>query len=392
MSEATSANERYSIQAPSPRRDDRTRVLKHGETFAVFDHFGDIEQAGAGEEGLYHEGTRHLSRFRVLIQGRRPLLLSSTVRDDNCLLTVDLTNPDFKEGADLQLPKDTIHLFRSSFLFDGCCYSRFHLRNYALRDVALSWLVLFQADFADIFEVRGMSRARRGELLEPTIEAHSVCLRYRGLDRRVRETRIEFDRQPTKLLADQARFDVTLPPQGELEFDLTIRCGQGCSTPRYGFAEAFSRGADELQRSRAQDAHIYTSNEQFNDWLNRSVADLHMMVTQTPHGPYPYAGVPWFSTAFGRDGIITALEYLWIAPQMARGVLQFLAATQAKEVNPAIDAQPGKILHETRLGEMAELREIPFGKYYGSADATPLFVVLAHAYYARTADLQFIAS
>jgi glycogen debranching enzyme len=156
------------------------------------------------------------------------------------------------------------------------------------------------------------------------------------------------------------------------------------------FQTAVESAAGALRATRAESCEIVTSNQQFNEWLERSAADLAMMITATPDGVYPDAGVPWFSTPFGRDGLITALECLWTTPSLAHGVLSFLAATQATVAEPERDAQPGKILHEMRSGEMAALGEIPFGRYYGSHDATPLFVVLAAEYYERTGDLAFI--
>jgi glycogen debranching enzyme len=156
------------------------------------------------------------------------------------------------------------------------------------------------------------------------------------------------------------------------------------------FDDARAEAQSDLERYSAWSCHVRTSNGQINAWVNRALSDLHMMTTELPSGPYPYAGVPWFNTPFGRDGIITALESLWLRPELARGVLAYLAATQATETIPEQDAEPGKILHETRNGEMAALKEMPFGRYYGSVDATPLFVLLAGAYFERTGDREFI--
>lgn len=213
-------------------------------------------------------------------------------------------------------------------------------------------------------------------------------------------------RPSTQLVESQAHYQVRLEPGANATYCFAIRCdldsapeGLPLGSTRIGgvgpilaYEQAAEKAVAALRSAKADEPEIFTSNEQFNDWLNRSIADLYMMRTDTIYGPYPYAGVPWFSTAFGRDGIITALECLWFNPSIARGVLSYLAATQAETESAEQDAQPGKILHETRGGEMATLGEVPFGRYYGSIDATPLFIVLAGAYYERTGDLVFIQS
>jgi glycogen debranching enzyme len=381
-------NDRYYILATSSRADDRALVLKHGDTFGVFDRYADVVPFGLGEQGLYHDGTRHLSRFELRVDQRRPLLLSSTVKQDNELLTVDLTNPDILTEDVVRIPRDTLHFFRSRFLWNSVCRERWRISNHGLAPGDFTVDLLFDADFADIFEVRGVTRTRRGLMLPVALDDRAALLSYRGLDEVVRTTWIVFSEPPAALTRFGARFDLHLDPQSEFEISLAIGCGSRADPLAYD--EAFRESMDALAAARRLHCDVSGSNHQFNDWIHRSSADLHMMITDLPEGPYPYAGVPWFSTPFGRDGIITALEMLWLYPEIAKGVLRYLAAHQATELDPDSDAEPGKILHETRGGEMATLGEIPFSHYYGSVDATPLFVLLAGAYYRRTDDRDLV--
>ncbi len=400
VEEVIPVREHFYILSTSARIDDRTRVLKHGDTFAVFDRFGDIEGYGTGELGIYHRDLRFVSRLGMKLAGERPLLLSSSIKDDNALLAVDATNPDIKRDGALEIPRGTVHIFRSIRLWNQTSYERVRIRNYGLEAVRLRLSIEIGADFADIFEVRGVRRARRGRQLPAQVQAGAIIYAYEGLDRRLRRTRIAFDRAPDALTDREARYEVTLAAGAEEEYQYEIACeterpgGRVAPSPRasLGYEEAARQAAAALRAARADTADIFTSNEQFNDWLNRSLADLSMMRTDTAHGAYPYAGVPWFCTAFGRDGIITALACLSFNTVLARGVLAYLAATQAEAANADQDAEPGKVLHETRDGEMAVIGEVPFHRYYGSVDSTPLFVVLAGAYYERTGDLAFLRS
>jgi glycogen debranching enzyme len=381
----------YHIAAPDALADDRTMVLKDGDTFAVFDHYGDIKTSDFGEQGLYHAGTRFLNRLELQLANHRPLLLSSAVHRDNDLLTVDLMNPDILRDGHVVTPRNLLHIFRSTFLWQGRCYTRLLVRNYASTPLDVALTLKFGSDFADIFEVRGSKRPRRGRLLPRLVKENSVVLSYEGLDGVIRRTTLESLSPPCTLSPSDLHFNARLQPKEGKTFFFTITCQHTAPLRSLQtFDQAYHEMATSLQQAKREDCVVSSSNEQFNDWLNRARADLHMMVSDTPDGPYPYAGVPWFSTPFGRDGIITALAYLWVNPEIARGVLAFLATTQATEVIPSQDAEPGKILHETRQGEMAALGEIPFQRYYGSVDATPLFVVLASAYYERTGDRALI--
>lgn len=379
------------IVASSSLTDDHIEVLNQGDTFGLFDRYGDIHSLRTGSHGLYHEGTRFLSRFELTLNGERPLLLSSTIKENNVLLNIDLTNPDLRDEGQVEIPRGALHLSRARFLWQGLCLERLRVHNYSLLPVPVQLSISVDADFADLFEVRGEVRNRRGRRLVAVTSKDGISLGYEGLDRVDRRVTLRCVPAPSAVDADGIRFDTLLPAGEVAQWDLTISCEAGTRIRSdLSYEHALTEVEQDLHSASTNDCLIVTSNEQFNVWLNRSLADLHTMVSDTPDGPYPYAGVPWFSTPFGRDGLITAFEFLWVNPTIARGVLAYLAATQAREVVPEQDAEVGKILHETRKGEMAALNEIPYGRYYGSIDATPLFIMLAGAYYERTGDQAFI--
>jgi glycogen debranching enzyme len=391
MADIAGVDEQFAIIADTDRASAPPRVLKQGDTFGVFDQHGDVIAADAGEQGLYHAGTRFVSRYDLLVAERRPLLLSSTITEDNTILAVNLTNPDLVKGTKVIVPRGALHMFRARLLWDGHCLERIRVSNHAGHPIHLPIGLHIDADFADVFEVRGTRRARRGRRLDDLSTRQGAVMRYEGLDHVERRTRVEWSRLPDRVEGRFVVFDVSLDQHASMEIEVSITCEIGSEirvAPRYDAALAALKQSVTVRDGR--EPVVVSSNETFNRWMRRSVADLRMMITDTPSGPYPYAGIPWFSTPFGRDGIITAMEMLWASPETARGVLTFLADTQATAMSDSQDAQPGRILHEMRSGEMAALHEIPFGRYYGSADATPLFVMLAHAYYERSTDRAFI--
>ena len=384
-------NDQCHIVASSSLTHDDIQVLNQGDTFALFDRYGDIHSHRTGSHGLYHEGTRFLSRFELSLNGQRPLLLSSTLDEKNIVLNVDLTNPDIIHGGQVEISRGALHLSRARFLWQGRWFERLRVHNYSLVSLPVRLSFSVDADFADLFEVRGKVRNRRGRRLETVTSKDGVSLGYEGLDCVDRWVTLHFAPAPTAVHSREIRFDALLPAGKIIQWELVISCEfDRHETAHFSYEHALIEVDQVFQSARADDCQIVTSNEQFNVWMDRSLADLHMMVSDTPNGPYPYAGVPWFNTPFGRDGLITAFEFLWVNPGIARGVLAYLAATQAQETLSEQDAESGKILHEARKGEMAALKEVPYGRYYGSIDATPLFIMLAGAYYERTGDIAFI--
>ena len=383
---------RFSIETNVSFQERRVRTLKHGHTFGVFDRHGDITFGPGSSEGLYHHDTRYLSRLELSLNSSPLLLLSSNVQEDNAVLTVDLANPRLLLPEGAVLHGELIHVNRLKYIWESACYERLLVHNFDTRTHSIVLGIRFAADFADLFEVRGEQRARRGQGSATRGSDTLVALHYKGLDGIGRTTTLAFEPTPSYLDSTAARFELRLAPGQGMRVVLRIACDQRAPDDAIGrrFYSSLRSARRALRRSSGRAASLDSSNSLFNEMARRSVSDLYMLLTDTDYGPYPFAGIPWFSTPFGRDGLLTALFTLWIDPAIARGVLRFLAATQATEADPERDAEPGKILHEMRDGEMARLREVPFARYYGSVDATPLFVLLAGEYFKRTGDLDTV--
>jgi glycogen debranching enzyme len=367
------------------------RSLKHDDTFIVLDSHGDIGASAGGPDGLFNCDTRYLARLELILDDLQPLLLGSNLRDDNSVLTVDLTNPDIYRDGRIVLQKDMLHIVRTIFLWRGTAYQRIGLQNHGDRPASLDLILLFDNDFADLFEVRGERRPHRGVGLGKLLGPADVMLEYNGLDDKWRGTVLHFDPRPTRLSVNAATYHLDLAPRQVRSLFVAASCNKPATFKPARFFRGLLAHRREMRLLTVGAASIETSNNIFNEVLCQSMADLNMLMTTTPQGRYPYAGIPWYSTTFGRDGIITAMQMLWIDPRVARGVLRRLAFYQARTFDPLADAEPGKILHEMRGGEMAALREVPFAQYYGSVDATPLFVVLAGLYVERTGDEETLA-
>ena len=385
--------DRYHIQPDSRHRGDHIRVLNHANSFALMDSWGDIYPDKTGSDGMYHRGTRFINEWVLRVDSKKPLLLGSTIKQHNNIHSVDLTNPVLADG---KIPENTIHIFRHQLMRDEGFYERITCVNYKESDVSFSLSLYYNGDFKDIFEVRGTKRQLSPGPVSKICQQDKgiVRIEYTGRDNIQRTAVIGYEGSvQADCKAQKMLIQVHLQPHEQRHFQASIHFSidQQFSSPL-----CFESAKQQILQDRSlhdlQWAQVSSKDIELNNWINRAYTDLFSLYANVGKNHYIYAGVPWFNTPFGRDGIITALEVLWVQPDLAKNVLKFLADWQAQDLSDRNDAEPGKILHEAREGEMADTGEIPFKRYYGTVDATPLFIILAGKYYKRTGDLTFIKS
>ena len=363
-------------------------VLKHDRHFLLVDSHGDIAPAGTCSLGLFQDDTRILSHCRLTVRGGPPTLLSAQIPRAYGAL-IDLAVNDLPFGGNHWDPRNVIHIRRELALTDRLI-ERVTLTSY-LRTPLDYWIeVEFGADFADIFEVRGWRRESRGQYFAPRADGDALAFAYRGRDGRVLRSVIRFRDPPDSLEGRTAHWDLRLHGEQkvELEWEVCAEDGERTLVALRGLEDSRSR-LDGVYRAWQEQGSRWTTDEgDFDHILRRASDDLRALHVEVDGEPVVSAGIPWYSTIFGRDAIIASLQALPLNPELARRTLRYLASRQGAREDGYTEEQPGKILHELRRGEMARTGEIPHVPYYGSIDATPLWLILLHETWRWTGDAE----
>jgi glycogen debranching enzyme len=366
------------------------QVIKDDRTFLVSDRFGDVPEDNRAALGLYHKDTRFLSAFRLVVNDLEPLLLHSST-ERNYSQIVELTYPFESIDREGVHRKENVSVQRFRVL-SGSLHERIRIRNFGTKVRRLTLTLDFAADFLDIFEVRGLSRERRGQPQPAEVDRSRVVLAYRGLDGAVRTTTIRFSPAPDELDEVRGVFRTACGPGDSLEIVVEVvpEVG-GAPTTRTTMQQAEDRLTREYTQWRRRCTRFKTSNVQLSDFIDRAILDLRMLTAHDDEGDeYIDAGVPWYSALFGRDALLTSYQALAVNSDLAWGTLRGLASLQGKQVDEWREEEPGKILHELRVGELARAGETPHTPYYGSVDSTPLWLSVLHGAYRWTGDLDAV--
>ena len=352
-------------------------MLSRGNLFCVTNHRGDIAPAGARDLGLFCDDTRHLSYLELFVAGGPPVVLSAGTHGA-ANSQVDLTLTDSQFGGFLTDPQNFLHIRRKQLL-DGELVEQIVVTNHLRRAVDL-WLELrMAADFADVFEVRGARRKRRGTLKPPQHAGDQLIFMYQGLDGETYRTVVRMWPEPKRVGPTGPFWELRLEPGEATVLEVIVQPARG--VPRELVAVPFDVRLQRLRSAHDQFISSTTvvscNNVSFQDALSHDLQDLDALQLKVD-GKHAIlgAGIPWFAAPFGRDSILTSLEMLSVAPHLAVDTLRTLAALQGLKFDSWREEEPGKIIHELRRGEMVRTGEIPHARYFGSIDSTPLWLML----------------
>jgi glycogen debranching enzyme len=366
------------------------QVIKDDRTFLVTDRFGDIPEGNTAALGLYHMDTRFLSGLELVVNDVKPLLLHSST-ERNYSQIVELIYPFESIDREGLHRKENVSVQRHRVL-SGSLFERIRVRNFGTKTRTLKLTVDFAADFLDIFEVRGLFREKRGQHQPPEVERSRVTLSYRGLDGGRRSTTLRFSPAPDELDGSRAVFSLEVEPAQTIELVVeAVPKVEGTAGSRATMQQAEERLGREYTKWRKRCTRFKTSNVQLSQFLDRAILDLRMLTAHDDDGTeYLDAGVPWYSALFGRDALITAYQALAVNTDLAWSTLRGLAARQGEKDDEWREEEPGKILHEARVGELARAGTIPHTPYYGAVDSTPLWLSVLHGAYRWTGDLEAV--
>lgn len=385
------AEPRVAYQNAEPRKVNNLTLID-GKTFLSTTFAGDIMPPGAPDAGFFHDDTRFLSRLELRVGGYRTVVLSSST-EQTFASQIELTTGQSTLRDSYEIPENTVHIRREQLLNSDILYDFLTFENFNFNELELVIEVAYEADFMDVFQVRGMARQQLGHYYKPMVHCDSIVFHYCGRDRVARETLIHLSPEPEQVDGTTARWKLNLPPFKRFQIQTTITPlveGKRSRAGRVDFGASLRQRREAFAHWESGSTHFESSNRIFDQIIATSIGDFHAL--QIPEGKEHViaAGIPWFATMFGRDSIIAAYQSLLLNPKLAGETLRVLARYQGKENDDWRDEQPGKILHEYREGEMTRAREMPFGPYYGSVDSTPLWLILLSETFNWTADEQLV--
>lgn len=391
--------------------------FKDNLSFAVVDSLGESPRlyTAGSELGFYFSDTRYLQTWEMTFNGQRPVALAHELKFRGNTVVFSMTNRDLPRvdgvGGDGKspgrIPREKFLIRRILALHNDTLYETVEIRNFDSETHTLQIEQWAGGKFDDVFEVRGFSRPKRGKMLAPQELGHSEnekhrmsLLQYEGLDGKTRKTYIlrYFEAEKIRVSPNLVGYftRVTVPAKGTVFLKTVVSFDKPPSSQFMGSAYG---GLTVVQKMEllGKEAEAFpfwgltlrTDNSMINRAIRNAQTDIFTLLTEEEGGiHYPYAGIPWFSAPFGRDGLITAYQLLPWYPTFARGVLEYAFRSLGSREDSFTDEQPGKVFHEMRRGEMALTREVPFIPYYGSVDSTPLALILLYEYVRWTMDLE----